>query len=351
MDQSANRNALRRPWLTIKAGNCRRALIAIAGLVLILGLLGAATAQTAAAPDPLPSWNAGAAKQDIIRFVRQVTDPAGPYFVPPGERLATIDNDGTLWVEKPTYIQGFFVFSRVKELAPSHPEWENRQPFKAVLENDLQALEKMSAKELLELVMATHAGISEEQFDREVQRFFQTWKHPRFQVGYKQLVYQPMLELLAYLRQNGFKTFICTGGGIEFVRQVSLPLYGIPPEQVIGSSVKYEYREGQGGGAIFRLPAIDLITDQAGKPVGIQLHIGRRPILAAGNSDGDLQMLEYTSGHKGATLQLLVHHDDAAREYAYDKGAEKTLALAKQRHWTVISIKKDFKTVFPPPQK
>jgi hypothetical protein len=337
--------ARRRPRSTIKARECLRFLQIVAWLLIILVLL--AAAEPARARDPLPSWNDGAAKQKILSFVQEVTDPVSPAFVPPPERRATFDNDGTLWVEKPIYIQGYFVLARIKELAPAHPEWRHRQPFKAVLENDRQALEKLTGKEMLQLVMATHALMKEEQYELQVRKFLETWKHPRYQAGYQQLVYQPMLELLAYLRQKGIKTFICTGGGLEFVRQFSLSLYGIPPEQVIGSSVKYKYRAGQGGGAIFRLPALDLSNDGPGKPVGIQIHIGRRPLLAAGNSDGDLQMLEFTAGRRGPSLQLLVHHDDPVREYAYDKGTEKALAIARQRHWTVISIKNDFKVVFP----
>ena len=310
---------------------------------------GAAVSQTPA--DPLPSWNDGRARQAIVDFVRATTDKAGPRFVLPEERISVIDNDGTLWCEKPAYVQAFFVFDRVRELAPAHPEWKTIQPFKAILEKDMKYLGEMSEEEIMKVVIATHSGMTEERFEGMVRQFLETWSHPRFKVGYTQLVYQPMLELLAYLRANGFKTFICTGGGIEFVRQAAPVVYGIPPEQVIGSSIKYKYQEDGRGGAIMREPAIDLITDRGGKPVGIQLHIGRRPLLAAGNSDGDIQMLEFGSGRDGATLGLLVHHDDAEREYAYDKGTENALKEAGERGWIVISMKKDWKTIFPPQQK
>ncbi len=348
MSSFQRRKALPRTMLSLSPGTCRRSLLTVVWVLLLLSLLAVgAPVRAGSAAEALSSWNDGAAKQKIIRFVREVTNPTSPNFVPPQERRATFDNDGTLCVEKPLYIQGFFILDQIRAMAPDHPEWRQRQPFKAVLENDRPALEKLTGKEMMELIQATLACMPEEEYERQVRRFLATWRHPRYHAGIKQLAYQPMLELLAYLRQNGIKTFICTGGGLEFVRQFSFSLYGIPPEQVIGSTVKLEYRADQGRGLIFRLPALGRSNDGAGKPVGIQLQIGERPLMAAGNSDGDLQMLEFTAGRRGPSLHLLVHHDDPVREYAYDRGTERALAIANQRGWTVISMKKDFKVVFP----
>lgn len=308
---------------------------------------GPAPAQKSVPAGPLPSWNDGAAKQKIIKFVKEVTKEGGASYVPLRERIATFDNDGTLWAEKPFYFQAVFVFRRVGELSKDHPEWKTTQPFKAVLEKDFAALKKMGMQELAKLLFATHSGMTEREFEVLAKAFLDTAKHPRFKVLYKQLVYQPMLELLDYLRRNDFKISICSGGTIEFVRALSDEVYGVPREDVIGSSLKYEFRDADPGPVIFRKPAIDSINDKQGKPPNIQLHIGRRPILACGNSDGDLQMLQYTDDGKGPALMLLVHHDDAEREYDYDKGTEKALEAAEKRNWTVVGIKKDFKIVFP----
>ncbi len=318
--------------------------LALAMLVAVVAFRGAAAQRP---DDPLPSWNEGPAKQQIVAFVQAVVDPASPAFVPVAERTATIDNDGTLWVEKPTYIQGFFVLERVRALAPQHPEWRTTQPFAAVLDGDLAQLEQLGESDLLELISATSAGMTQEQYDAELRQFFATWRHPRFHVGYAELYYQPMVELLEYLRQNGFKTYIVTGGGIDFVRQVAPTVYGIPPEQVVGTTLEYQCQVVDACTALVRQPRISLVDDKVGKPVGIQVHIGRRPVFAAGNSDGDIQMLQYTKGRAGASFQLLVHHDDAEREYAYDQGTEQALDYARQDGWLVVSMARDWRQIFP----
>ena len=268
------------------------------------------------------------------------------------ERIAVFDNDGTLWVEQPMYVQGLFVFDRVRALAPRHPEWKDTQPFKAVLENDTKALAASGPKGIAELVMATHAGMTTEEFGLIVKDWLVTARHPKFGKPYTDLVYQPMLELLAFLRANGFKTYIVSGGGIEFVRTFSGNRYGIPPEQVIGSSnlTRFEVRDGKP--VLVREPEIDFINDHDGKPVGINKFIGRRPIAAFGNSDGDFQMLQWVTSGAGPQFGLLVHHDDAVREYAYDRSSpvgrlDRALDEAPKRGWTVVSMKKDWKTVFP----
>ncbi len=316
--------------------------------VVIVGiLLGVLNARPATA-DPLPSWNDGATKQRILRFVNEVTDASSPSYVPPEERIATVDNDGTLWCEKPTYVQVFFVFKRVKALAPQHPEWKTTQPFKAVLENDMKTLGTFRLPELLKLVAATHAGMTQEAFNEEVQHFFATAKHPRWKRPFQELVYQPQLELLDYLRMNDFRVFIVTGGGRDFVRGVSEDVYGVPKHQVTGSTLQTEFKLVNNEGQLMRLPEfVQPIDDKAGKPVNIERDIGRRPILAFGNSDGDIQMLEYAESDTQPWLSLLLHHDDAKREYAYNKGTEKALKVAAERGWTIINIKHDWKTVFP----
>ncbi len=286
-------------------------------LVLISASFGGALAQAA---DPLPSWNDGDAKQAILSFVAAVTGEGSPDFVPPQQRIATFDNDGTLWVEQPMYVQLAFAIDRVKALAPLHPEWKDKEPFGAVLEGDLKALAASGEKGLVQLVMETHAGMTTGQFVQIVKDWLATARHPRFGRPYTELVYQPMLELLAYLRANGFKTFIVSGGGIEFMRPWTEQVYGVPPEQVIGSSIKTKFQFKDGIPELFRLPEVDFIDDKAGKPVGINQGIGRRPIAAFGNSDGDLQMLQWTTlPGGGRRFGLIVHHTDAEREYAYDR--------------------------------
>ena len=304
------------------------------------------------AADPLPSWNDGPAKQSIISFVNQVTDPNSESFVKPEERIATFDNDGTLWAEQPLYAQLAFVIDRVKELAPAHPEWKTQQPFKAVLENDKEALAESGYEGLLELLMATHAGMTNAEFEAIVKEWLATARHPRFNRPYTELVYQPMLELLSYLRANGFKTYIVSGGGIEFMRPWTEQVYGIPPEQVVGSSIKTEFEIRDAKPVLVRLAEVDFIDDKEAKPVGINSHIGRRPIAAFGNSDGDLQMLEWTQAGDGPSFMLLVHHTDAKREYAYDRKShigrlDKALDQAQKQGWTVVDMKKDWKTIFP----
>jgi phosphoserine phosphatase len=321
------------------------------GLGLLLVVLGS-TSAALAQPDPLPSWNDGRAKQSLVRFVQLVTDAAGPRHVPPPARIAVFDNDGTLWSEQPMYFQLFFALDRVKALAPKHPEWKTKQPFKAALEGDMKALAASGEKGLLELVMATHAGMTTDEFQKTVTDWLAIGRHPKFKRPYTELVFQPMLELLAYLRAHGFKTFIVSGGGIEFMRPWVERIYGIPPEQVIGSSIKTKYEVRNGVPVIVRLPEVNFIDDKAGKPVGIQRFIGRRPILAFGNSDGDQQMLEWTAAGDGARFMGLVHHTDAAREWAYDRQSsvgrlDKALDEAAQKGWTVVDMKRDWKVIYP----
>jgi len=317
-------------------------------LLLVLGLL----AVPAALAEPLPSWNEGPAKKAIVEFVRTIADKSSANYVPPEQRIATFDNDGTLWAEQPIYFQAFFVFDRVKALAPKHPEWKDRQPFKAVLENDLKALAAAGEKGGAEILMSTHAGMATEEFEKIVRHWLATARHPRFNRPFTDLVYQPMLELLAYLRGNGFKTYIVSGGGVEFMRPWTDKVYGIPPEQVVGSSIKIKYEMRDGRPVLMRLPAIDFIDDGPGKPVGIQKFIGRRPVAAFGNSDGDLQMLQWTAGGPGKPFMLMVHHTDAEREWAYDRQSpigrlDRALDEAQRRGWTVVNMKKDWKKVFP----
>ncbi|HQR38460.1 MAG TPA: HAD family hydrolase [Blastocatellia bacterium] len=307
----------------------------------------------AAARDPLPSWNDGAAKRSIIAFVDRVTRPGSPDFVPADERIATFDNDGTLWAEQPLYVQLMFALDRVKALAPQHPEWANTEPFASVLKGDVNHALAGGEKALFEMVMATHAGMTTDEFESTVSNWMATARHPKTGRPYTEMVYQPMLELLAYLRSKGFKTFIVSGGGIEFMRPWAERVYGVPPEQVVGSSIKTVYELQGGKPVLVRQPAINFIDDGKGKPVGINEHIGRRPIAAFGNSDGDQQMLEWTGAGSGARFMMLVHHDDAAREWAY--GPESKIgtfsdaleAEARAKGWIVVSMKSDWKQIFP----
>jgi phosphoserine phosphatase len=329
-------------------------------LLLALCLLGVALGHgavaLAAAPDqgadPLPAWNEGAPKAAIVAFVTAVTREGSPQFVPAPERIATFDNDGTLWCEQPMYVQLAFVLDRARALAPQHPEWAHRQPFEAALAGDMKTLAKSGEHGLMELLMATHAGMSTEEFSRIVSDWLATARDPRFQRPYTELVYQPMLELLAYLRANGFKTYIVSGGGIEFMRVFTEKVYGVPPEEVVGSSIETKFEMRGDTPVLVRLPKINFIDDKADKPVGIQQFIGRRPLAAFGNSDGDLQMLQWTTAGSGRRFALLVHHTDAAREYAYDRASafgrlDKALDIATARGWTVVSMKDDWKRVFP----
>jgi hypothetical protein len=329
----------------------RLLLSSLAVLPALIGSLRAASAQVQAQADPLPSWNDGPTKASITNFVTRVTTQGGPDFVPVDQRIATFDNDGTLWCEHPMYVQFAFILDRVKAQAPSHPDWKDKQPFKAVLEGDFKALAAAGEKGLVELVAVTHADMTTTEFAKLVTDWIATARDPRFKRPYTELVYQPMLELLAYLRANGFKTFIVSGGGIEFMRPWIERVYGVPPEQVVGSSIKTRFEMRDTVPTLFRLPEINFIDDGPGKPVGINEHIGRRPIAAFGNSDGDLQMLQWTTLSAGPRLGLIVHHTDAEREYAYDRQAhfgrlDKALDAAAVNKWTVVDMKKDWKRVF-----
>jgi hypothetical protein len=321
---------------------------AILAVTVSLGWSFRASAQN----DPLPSWNDTPAKHAIVEFIDRVTKAGGPDFVAPAERIATFDNDGTLWVEQPMYVQMAFALDRAKALAPMHPEWKDTQPFKAVLEGDMKALAESGEHGLVELVMVTHAGMTVDEFSRIVTDWLATARDPRFKRPYTELVYQPMLELLAYLRANGFKTFIVSGGGVEFMRPWTERVYGIPPEQVIGSSIKTRFEMRDGRPTLFRLPDVNFIDDKTGKPVGINEAIGRRPIAAFGNSDGDLEMLQWTTMGGGVRLGVIVHHTDAEREYAYDRQShfgrlDVALDAAAVNKWTLVDMKNDWKVIFP----
>jgi hypothetical protein len=325
-----------------------RRITAFAVLVVLqLVLAPAAFAQN----DPLPSWNDGASKTAIVEFVGRVARDGGPDFVPLEERIAVFDNDGTLWSEQPVYFQAAFIFDRIREMAKDHPEWKQTQPYKAVLENDLKAIAS-DQKGLVQLLNTTHSGMSVEAFAERVEEWAKTARHPRFDRPYVELVFQPMLELLYYLRANGFKTYIVSGGGVEFMRPWVPQVYGIPPEQIIGSSGKTEFRLNGGKPVIFKLPGIEFVDDGPGKPVGINRFIGRRPVFAAGNSDGDLQMLQWTTLNDGPRFGLLVHHTDEKREWAYDRKSsvgklDKALDEAPSRGWTVVDMKSDWKVIYP----
>jgi hypothetical protein len=314
--------------------------IAFAGLV------------TAQAQDPLPSWNDTGSKKAIVAFVEKVTTEGSPDFVPPNERIATFDNDGTLWCEKPLPVQLFFTLDRVKALAPQHPEWKTKEPFASLLKDDLKGALAGGEHAILEMMAVTHTGMTITEFEKIVADWIATAQHPKFKRPYTECVYQPMLELVAYLRANGFKTFIVSGGGIEFMRPWTEKVYGIPPEQVVGSSGKTKFEMRDGTPVLLKLPAVNFIDDKDGKPVGINEHIGRRPVMAFGNSDGDLQMLQWTAASGGSRYCLYVHHDDAEREYAYDRKdalakLDKGWDEAVAKGWTVVSMKDDWKIIFP----
>ncbi len=324
------------------------ARIALGAFILCL-----VTKTAAPAIDPLPSWNDTAPKKSIIAFVQKVAKEGSPDFVPAAERIATFDNDGCLWAEQPMYFQLIFALDRVKVLAPKHPEWKTLQPYASLLKGDLKGALAGGEHAIAEIVMATHAGMTTREFEQIVKNWVAAAKHPKTGRLYTEMVYQPMLELLAYLRANGFKTFIVSGGGIEFMRPWTEKVYGIPPEQVVGSSIKTKFEMRDGRPVLVRLPELNFIDDKAGKPVGINTNIGRRPIAAFGNSDGDREMLMWTQAGGGARLMMLVHHDDAQREFAY--GAESRVGTfsnalmleAKKKGWIVVSMKSDWERIFP----
>ena len=336
-----------------RSGAARGRRHCVAWTALVMSAL-AWSAIAAAAVDPLPSWQDADAKRTLVQFVQAVTDPTSRDYVPPAERVAVFDNDGTLWSEQPAYFQLLFAIDRIRALAPAHPEWKTTQPFKAALEGDMAALAAGGEHALLELVMASHAGNSTEEFRGIVRQWLATARHPTLERPYTGLVYQPMLELLGYLRANGFKTFIVSGGGIEFVRAFAEEVYGVPPEQVIGSSIRTKYELRDGKPVLVRLPEINFIDDKAGKPVGINQHIGRRPILAFGNSDGDFEMLEWTTAGDGPRPGLILHHDDSGREFAYDRKShvgrlERGFDEAGRRGWVLVSMKNDWRAIYPAP--
>jgi phosphoserine phosphatase len=328
----------------------KRLIFLLSMMIMAVGVMltiSPAMAQT----DPLPSWNEGAPKKTIVAFVEKVTKEGSPDFVPVPERIATFDNDGTLWCEKPLPVQLYFMLDRVKALAPQHPEWKDKEPFASLLKGDLKGALAGGDRALLEIVAATHAGMTTVEFEKIVKDWIATAKHPKYQQPYTACVYQPMIELLAYLRTNGFKTFIVSGGGIEFMRAWAERVYGIPPEQVVGSSVKTQFELRDGKPVLVRLPELNFNDDKGGKPVGILQHIGRRPVAAFGNSDGDLQMLQYTDGGNGPRFCLYVHHTDAKREYAYDRSdslarLDKGLDEATAKGWTIVSMKADWAHIF-----
>jgi len=325
-----------------------RHITIVAALLYVLAVPAVPWAQT----DPLPSWNAGTARQSIVTFIQTVTDRASPQFVPPEQRIATFDNDGTLWAEQPIYFQLAFALDRVRALAPKHPEWKTKQPFKAVLDGDMKAVAASGQKGMVELLLATHTGMTTDEFTKTVADWIATAQHPRFKRPYTEVVYQPMVELLEHLRASGFKTYIVSGGTVEFMRPWTERVYGIPPEQVIGTSFVTTYKLGNDGKPLlFRQPQIDFVDDGPGKPVNIQKFIGRRPLLAFGNSDGDQQMLQWTAAAEGARFKGIVRHTDDVREWAYDRQShvgrlDKALDEAKGRGWTVVDMKADWKKIF-----
>ena len=302
--------------------------------------------------DPLPSWNEGPSKASIVRFVEAVTSEGGADYVPLLDRIAVFDNDGTLWSEKPYYFQLAFALERVAALTGEHPEWREQQPFKAVLEGDIEGFLAGGLKAILDVLVATHGGNTSDEFEQIVLDWISSARHPRTGRPYIKMVFQPMLELLTYLRANGFRTYIVSGGGIEFMRAWVEGVYGIPPEQVIGSSIQTRFEMREGGPVLVCIPEIDFVDDNEGKPVGIHRFIGRRPILAFGNSDGDLQMLQWTAAGDGPRLTGLVHHTDAEREWAYDRESpvgrlDAALDEAHTRGWTVVDMKREWRAVYP----
>jgi phosphoglycolate phosphatase-like HAD superfamily hydrolase len=337
----------------------RSLLAALPALAALPGLSGpiAAAAQAQTPDAPLASWNDGPARQAVLDFVRATTDRANPDYVAPEDRIATFDQDGTLWVEQPLYAQAMFALDRVRSLAPQHPAWRSQEPFRSVLSGDPAKIAHLTEKDWTEIIGDTHAGMSNQAFLEIVMRWLETARHPRFRRRYTELVYQPMREVMDHLRANGFRTYIVTGGGQEFVRAYAAGVYGVPPEQVVGSSIATRYETKDGRPELMRLPKVFFVDDGAGKAIGINLFIGRRPCAAFGNSDGDREMLEWTGAAGGARLRMLVHHDDAVREYAYGPAgglpdtkigafSEPLLHEARSKGWTVISMKNDWKRIF-----
>ncbi|PSJ60473.1 haloacid dehalogenase [Mesorhizobium ephedrae] len=326
----------------------------LSAIAVVVGLFMAFSAGALAQSDPLSSWNDGAVKASITGFVARVTEDGGPDFVAPERRIAVFDNDGTLWSEQPIYFQFQFALDRIKAVAPEHPEWKDTEPYKSALAGDVQGLMAAGEKGLVEILEVTHAGMTTDEFSKTVADWLETARHPRFDRPYDQLVYQPQLELLAYLRANGFKTFIVSGGGVEFMRVFAERAYGIPPEQVVGSSGVVKFEMGADGKPVLiKEPKVEFVDDGPGKPVGINRFIGRRPIFAFGNSDGDQQMLEWTAAGDGARFMGIVHHTDAAREWAYDRQShigklDKALDEGMARGWTIVDMKADWKVVYPP---
>ncbi|MEB3361042.1 MAG: HAD family hydrolase [Synechococcaceae cyanobacterium] len=301
--------------------------------------------------DPLPSWNEGRAKQSILAFVDSVSQAGSADFVPPADRIAVFDHDGTLWAEQPMYVQLLFALDRVKLLAPQHPEWRSQEPFASLLKGDLQGALAGGEAAILKIIMATHAGMTTAEFDSIVRTWISTAKNPTTHRHVTDMVYQPMLELLSYLRAHGFKTYLVSGGGVEFMRPWSEQVYGVPPEQVIGSGIKVKFELRDNVPVLVRLPELDFIDDHDGKPVAIHRHIGRRPIAAFGNSDGDVPMLQWTTAGSGPRFALVLHHTDSEREWAYDRHSsigrlDQGLTAAKVNGWTVVDMRHDWKVIF-----
>jgi phosphoglycolate phosphatase-like HAD superfamily hydrolase len=330
----------------------RRMMLSAFAALPALPVLSPVSALADLTSDPLPSWNDTASKRSITTFVERVTKQGSPELVPEAERIATFDNDGTLWAEQPIYAQLAFALDRVKVLAPLHPEWKDKEPFASLLKDDLKGALAGGEAAIFEIVTVTHSGMTTDEFDKIVLDWITTAKHPKTGKLYSEMVYQPMLELLAYLRGNGFKTFIVSGGGIDFMRVFAERVYGIPPEQIVGSSGKLDFELRDGKPVLMKLPTFNFNDDKAGKPIGIQMHIGRHPIAAFGNSDGDLEMLEWAKGGGGVRFALIVHHTDAVREWAYDRVSsigklDKALDVAQAEGWTVVDMKNDWKNIFP----
>jgi phosphoglycolate phosphatase-like HAD superfamily hydrolase len=328
-----------------------RRLFVFLAVALLLTACASAPRPEVPAPQPLPAWNDGPSRQAILDFVDAVTDPDGPGYVAPSERVAVFDNDGTLWSEKPLYTQMFFVLDQVKAMADQHPEWREQEPFRAVLEDDLEAQRSMDEAAVIQLILATHGGMTTAEYERAVGEWMAKARHPDTRRPFTAMVYQPMLELLAFLKANEFRVFIVSGGSIGFMRPWTESVYGIPPENVVGTSFELAFRESDGEFVIDREPSVHFINDKAGKPVGIERFIGRRPILAVGNSDGDFEMLQWTTSGEGPSLGMLVHHTDGEREWAYDRDSRqgrliRGLEEAPDYGWVVIDMARDWNVVF-----